>query len=178
VILRLWAGMALVALQTGWAGAHPVDLVAQTAYLTLTPGEVQLRLEITPGIDVVALLLGQLDANSDANIVEAEVRDFAALVLVDCALLVDCVAAKWTITLATVSPYDLLATGYGNLSLRASAPRTDATGDHLLIYNNRYLPSFSQATANVFLAAGFQVTGQVRSDDGSLLIVAYTLSGS
>ena len=59
------------------ASAHPLDEVVQGAYLTLTPGEVRLQLDLTPGVAVVDGLLHALDPNSDRDISEAEARAYA-----------------------------------------------------------------------------------------------------
>jgi hypothetical protein len=171
----------LAVLAGGVGAAHPIDLIVQTAYVTLTPTDVHLRLEITPGVDVVALLLGPMDANGDGAMTDAESRLFAKIAVDQSVLLIDGVAADWTVTSVDLSSYDLLATGNGVISILASAPRPETPGNGLLIYQNLLLPAFSQTTANIFLATtdqvAFQVTAQARSDDGSLLIVAYAVSG-
>ena len=54
-----------LALFPSWAAAHPLNEIVQGAYLTLSPGEVHLELDITPGTQVAGTLLWALDTNAD-----------------------------------------------------------------------------------------------------------------
>ncbi len=171
--------LALTALLTTVAGAHPVDEVVQGAYLTLAPGVVRLELEITPGPQVADSVLKVLDANANGTITNTEARAYAVKVLKQSTLKLNDVAAVWTLDRVEVPPYRNLTIGSDTLKIYATARRTDTAGAQTLSYQNRYQPAKGQWTANVFLlpGAGWQygVTGQTRSNDGQQLAVNYTV---
>ena len=167
----------LLALLNSRALAHPLDEVVQGAYLTLSPGTVQLELDLTPGEKVAATVLKALDANGDQSISEAEAKAFAQRVLEQLSLSLDRKALRWTLDKVTAPPYQNLKLGSDTLKIYAIAKRTDQTGEHTLVYHNRYQPAKSQWTANIFLqpaAWQYQVLGQQRSSDGKQLTVKYT----
>ncbi len=159
------------------AQAHPVDEVVQGAYLTLTPGRINLELDITPGSKVARPLVTALDRNADGQVTPTEARAYAAQVLNQSTLTLNTAAVKWTLDRVTVPPLDTLRNG-DTLKIYATAPRSDTTGAQSLTYVNRYQPAKSQWIANIFLqpAGGWQytVTGQTHSNDGRTLTVKYT----
>lgn len=170
--------LAMLALCTGVAAAHPVDEVVQGAYLTLAAGQVQLELDITPGSQVSAPVLADLDANGDRKITQAETRAYAARVLAKSFLKLDGQGARWTVVRVTVPDYANLSLGSGVLKIFASAPRPDTAGTHTLTYLNAYVPAKSQCIANVFLQPGpwtYAVTGQTHGRNNRGLTVTYTV---
>ncbi|MFB9990894.1 hypothetical protein ACFFLM_02710 [Deinococcus oregonensis] len=170
----------VLALLSGGAGAHPVDEMVQGAYLTLTPGAVQLELDLTPGVQVSAPVLKSLDANADERVTSAEARVFAVRVLAQSTLTLNGAAVRWTVDEVTVPPFQNLKLGSDTIKIYATAKRPDQPGAGTLVYQNRYQPVKSQWTANVFLqpAAGwnYAVTGQSRSNDGRQLAVKYRIT--
>jgi hypothetical protein len=168
----------ILALSSGWAGAHPVDEVIQGAYLTLVPGLVQLELDITPGSRVTMKVLGPLDGNGDQTITDAEARAYAVRVVAQSSLKLDGVAVLWTVDRVSVPPYQNLQTGYGTLKIYATGKCPERAGTRTLTYQNRYKPSKSQWVANIFLQPAddwkFQVAKQRHSSDGRQLTVDYT----
>ncbi|BDP43285.1 hypothetical protein DAETH_32540 (plasmid) [Deinococcus aetherius] len=173
--------LTLLALWSGWAGAHPVDEVVQAAYLTLAPGAVQLELDLTPGVQVVGTIIKALDPNGDGKVTAAEARTYAGRVLGQSTLSLNGVAVPWTLEKVEVPPVALLKEG-GVLKIYATARRADRPGAQTLTYQNRYQPVKSQWVANIFLlpGAGWQygVTGQGHSNDGRQLTVKYIVARS
>ncbi|WP_216326352.1 hypothetical protein [Deinococcus aestuarii] len=169
----------LTALLLGGAGAHPVDELVQGAYLTLAPGTVQLELDLTPGVQVVGVIIRSLDPNGDGKVTVAEARAYARLVLAQSTLKVNGVAVPWALDQVEVPPVAALKEG-GILKIYASAQRTDRAGAQTLTYQNRYQPAKSQWMANVFLLPGagwrYGVVGQGHSHDGRQLTVNFTVS--
>jgi len=168
-----------LALLSGGAGAHPVDEMVQGAYLTLTPGAVQLELDLTPGSKVAEPLINALDPNADGKVTTAEARVFAGRVLAQSTLTINGTALRWTLDEVTVPPLQNLKLGSDTIKIYAVAQRPDQVGAATLSYQNRYQPVKSQWMANIFLqpGAGWQygVTGQQHSNDGRGLTVKYTV---
>jgi hypothetical protein len=176
------AVLAWLLLLPGWAAAHPVDEVVQAAYLTLALGEVRVELDLTPGIAVADAVLWSLDANADQRIDAMEARSYAQRVLQQSTLTLDGVTTPLRLEKIIVPPYPELKSQGGTLKIYAVAGRTDRAGGHTLSYGNHYEPAKCQCIANVFLqpAAGwrYQVARAQHSDDGRLLLVAYTGAAS
>ncbi len=160
--------------------AHPVDEVAQGAYITLAPGEVRIELDITPGPAVAGALLRSLDTNADRRVTDEEARAYAERVLKQSTLTLDGVAVSWTMKRVRVPPYANLEQQGDTLKIYGLAKRADRAGVHSLTYQNRYAPAQGWCIANVFLAPDahrrYEVSAQEHSDDGRLLTVRYTMA--
>ena len=165
-----------LALCGGSASAHPLDEVIQAAYLTIAPGEIQLDLEIQPGILVAQDIARVVDANGDRRISPAEARAYGERTLRNSSLTVDGGPATLRLVNVETPPYAQLAQGY-IMHIHAVATRRDRVGARVFAYLNRYAPLKSQYQANVFLSAGsgwtFDVASQGHSPDGRGLTVAY-----
>jgi hypothetical protein len=159
------------------AAAHPVHEVIQNAYLTLSPGSVDLELELTAGPQVASKVLAALDTNRDQQISHAEAAAYALHVLRASRILVDQRQARWRPLSIRVPSYQALLGAHGTIVLHARAIRPEHLGAGTLGYRNAYSPSESRCDANVFLkpAIGmrYRVTGQDRSQDGRELVVHY-----
>lgn len=168
---------ALLAVLPGAAPAHPIDEVVQGAYLTIAPGEVQLELDLTPGVEVVSLILPALDPDGDGAVSATEARAYAEAVLADSSLALDGEPTAWTLVAVEVPDPALLAQGGGFVRIDAVAPRPDREGEGVLAYENRHEPAKSLWMANVFLRPGegwtYAVTGQERDARGQALVVSY-----
>lgn len=174
---RLAALVASLSMLAGAVTAHPIDELLQGAYLTLSPGEVQLDLDLTPGAEVLPLVSRALDPNADGSVTEAEARAYAEAVLADSTLLLNEEPVAWTLVGVTVPDPTLLAAGAGVIRIEATAPRPDREGVHVLAYETRHEPTKSLWMANVFLRPGegwaYVVRGQERDKSGQSLIVTY-----
>jgi hypothetical protein len=176
---RIAAIAAAAAFAGGPAGAHPLDEVIQAAYLTLAPGEVQLDLEIQPGVLVAGSIARDIDANGDGKISEAEARAYGERVLRASTLTVDGAPAALRLLKVAAPAYANLVQG-DIVHVQAVARRKDRAGTGALAYLNRYAPVKSQYQANVFLSMGggwtYAVASQAHGPDGRRLDVAYRVA--
>jgi len=167
----------LVTALAGVAAAHPVDELVQGAYLTLKPGSVGLELDLTPGSEVAARVIGDIDANGDGALTGTEATDFARRVLDSSILTVNATALEWELDDVQIpSLVDLSGAG-GIVRIYATAQRLDAEGTHELAYRNQYEPVKSEPTANIFLQNDdwtYKVISQQRGDAGQSLSVSYS----
>ena len=174
------AAWLLPALIPGWAFAHPVDEVVQGAYLTLAKGEVRLELDLTPGTEVVGVVLKALDSNGDKAVSEAEGRAYGEQVVKQSTLTLGGKAAAWRLDRVSVPPYQALMEETATIKVYAIAQRPDRAGAQTLTYGNSYQPAKSQVIANIFLQPGggwkYRVTGQKHTQDGRGLTVNYAVS--
>lgn len=171
------AALALSTCLAGAASGHPVDELIQGAYLTLKPGSVGLELDLTPGSEVVARVVADIDADCDGALTGTEARDFARRVLDSSAITVDAAALDWRLDDILVPDLAELAGAGGVIRIYATAERLDAEGSHELTYRNAYAPVKSEPTANIFLQNAewiYQVLNQQRGDAGQSLSVTYS----
>lgn len=160
------------------AEAHPVDSVAQVAYLTLGPGVIQIELDVTPGREVAKAVLAGLDANGDGIIAKDEARAFGQMVLDQTQLRVDGTAVRWSRFDVGVPDDALLASGNATISIVGMVATQDSAAAHSLTFRNDYAPAKSLWTANVFLQDDdlwrYEITAQKHDNDGRTLSVQYT----
>lgn len=170
-----WLALALLSAP---AAAHPLDEIVQGAYLTVTPGQILLELDLAPGPLVADVVLKALDANGDQSISEEEAQAYAGRVLDQSTLTIDGVEARWRLQAVVAPPYGNIETAGDVIKIFAVASQVDRVGGRTMAYDNRYAPVKSQCIANVFLVRAqgwrYEVTTQSRSDDGRQLMVSYT----
>lgn len=181
--LTSWPALALVlglwlALGPATALAHPLDEVLQGTYLTLSPQQIEVELDITPGVLVAPQVLSQLDPNGDGEIVETEAQAYAAVVLRGLHLAVD--GQPLTLALSRVEKPTVLSVqaGYGLTRIFATAALPEsATGSSELTYRNDYQPAKSAYQVNAFVDSGAAVSlgAPQRDSIQQSMSMAYTI---
>jgi hypothetical protein len=175
---KIWLAALLII--PGWATAHPVDELVQSAYLTLTPGAVMVEVNLTIGPQVAGPIIALLDADGTGDISAAEADAFAQTLLAQTMLQLDGQAMDWQLDDVIAPSLGFLATGNAILTIRASAPRPDVIGPHVLHYDAGFAPATTLHMANIFLRGGggwdYAVTGQDHSVNGAGLTVQYVVS--
>ena len=172
-------GIALaLAAYTETVDAHPVHEVVQNAYLTLSPGSLELQLELTAGPKVAAKVMSSLDTNADRRITPTEAQAFASRVLLSSVVAIDRPPLRLRLMSVDTPSYAALMGAHGTIKIIARASRSDQFGPATLSYRNSYKPAESRCDANVFLKPSsrlrYQITSQVRGRDGRNLVVRFT----
>ncbi len=161
----------------GVAGAHPIHEVVQNAYITLTPGAVELQLDLTAGPKAAGAIIRALDTNRDRLVTRAEARTYALHVLSLSALQIDRRPLDLRVIAIDVPPYAALFGAHGTIRIAARAAHIGRAGTASLFYRNGYNPAESRCDANVFVKSGgtvrYQVASQDRGRDGRALAVRY-----
>src|SRR4051794_21629188 len=80
-------GLMWVSISVTWA--HPLDQYVLASYLTVTPEQIIVEIDMTPGVLVAPQFLPTLDTNNDQQISAAESRTFADGILKNVELTVD-----------------------------------------------------------------------------------------
>lgn len=172
--------LLLVTVLAGSASAHPVDEVVQSTYLLVAPGRLRLQLEITPGPEVSATVIGALDADRDGILTRAEKQTYALRVLSRCNLSVDGRPVALEFDQIGVPAYAALRQQAGTIQLFAHAPLVNDARPQRLVFRNAYRPAGGSTTANVFAdptVRGITFSDQRRSDDGRDFAVTVVSSG-
>lgn len=160
--------------------AHSLDQFLQASYLTLGAKQVDLELDLTPGLMVAPQVLQSLDSDGNQQISESEGRAYAETLLQNISLEIDGQVYTLRLTSLELPTFLNLQAGYGTLKVFA---QTDAlpttTNTHRLFYKNSNQLTGSVWQVNAFVedGAAFSLGPQNRDDLQQTLTVAYAPAG-
>jgi hypothetical protein len=161
--------------------AHRTDEYLQAARIAIDPGQVQIELDLTPGIALADAILADIDRNRDGSLSAEEQQAYGSLVLSALTLEVDGTTARAQLGETSFPDADAIRRGEGTirLHLAAALPRQSG-GVHQLFFRNRHHPDRSVYLANALVPATTQVsvTAQRRDTDQTELTIDYLLRGA
>jgi hypothetical protein len=148
------------------AFAHRLDEYLQATLVAISPGEIRLQINLTPGVAVADKVLDLIDRDRDGVISTNEARAYAELLKRDLSVHLD----QREIKLKRVSSYfptrDELRTGWGFIQLEfRGSPGALAGGRHKITIENRHLQNLSVYLINAALpkSASIQILSQNRN---------------
>ena len=120
------------------ASAHRLDEYLQATTIALQKDQVELRLHMTPGVDVVPKVLASIDSDGDGLISPAEQRAYAQQVRGNLSLTVDGRPRPLRMESSSFQPVEAMRQGMGDMLFvfRADIPVRRPT--HRLEFSNRY----------------------------------------
>jgi hypothetical protein len=158
--------------------AHRLDEYLQATLVDIAPGEVRLRINLTPGIDVAEQVLALIDRDRDGNVSPAEGAAYAGVLKRDLTFRIDQRIVELKLAAFNCpAPADLRA-GAGIIQAEFSAsPGPFTGGAHRLTLENRHLPAVS---AYLFNAArpgsgSIEVVRQNRNENQSAGEIGFTV---
>jgi hypothetical protein len=131
------------------ADGHALDEYIQALRVGIEPACLSLSLDLTPGVNVAADVVGRVDSNGDGLFSAAEAEAYGRAVIADLALSVDGNALPLSLLRVEIPLADELREGQGTIRLEISAPST--TGRHRLVVRNGHMPAQSVYLANALL---------------------------
>jgi hypothetical protein len=156
--------MRLALLMMGLAGAadaHRLDEYLQATLIGVTPGGIDLEIQLTPGVAVFPAWMRVIDEDRDGRISPAEERGYVARVLRDLELRVDGVLAPLTLVESNFPTLDSMREGLGTIVIKLRAARRG----HELRFENRHLPQVSAYLVNCLADPNDLVLGPQRRDE-------------
>jgi hypothetical protein len=162
------------------AFAHRLDEYLQATLVDISPGDVRLRLNLTPGIEVVDQVLDRIDRDGNGAISEDEATAYCELLKRDLTLRIDQRDAALKVSASRFSESSELREGFGIIQVEFTAtPGTLAPGAHRLTFENRHLPKLSVYLFNAAKPAyhEVQIVRQTRNPDQSLGGIEFTYQG-
>ncbi len=124
--------------------AHPLDEYLQLTYLTVAPTQIEVELDLTPGVLIDPEILAEIDTNGDHAISDAETGAYADTVVRSVELKVDGHPLALDISTVHMPAYLNIQAGYGTIRIVATATLADSTpGSHRISYTNRFAPTSS-----------------------------------
>ena len=177
---RLAAALALSAALSIPLSAHRRDEYLQAARVSLRTDAVGIELDLTPGIDVAAAIVGAIDRDGDGTLSDAEQQRYAESVIRTLEVTVDQQPLNLRLASSTFPGPDAMRRGEGTIRLLASATHTAlGTGAHRLYLKNAHLPDRSVYLANALVPenAALTVLQQRRDPRQTELTIDYTVRG-
>lgn len=161
--------------------AHPHDEYVQATYITVAPTQIEVELDLTPGLLSIPQVLPQLDTDGDQQISDAEGQVYVDAVLRNVALHMDGQPLSLAVTQIDMPPYLAIQAGYGTIRIFTIARLTDGmTGTHTIAYKNNYAPTGAAYQVNAFVDKGVAITlgKQNRDSIQQSMTVDYTIGGA
>lgn len=159
ILLGLGNALLVTLAQPQAALAHPPDVYLQASYITVAPAQIDVELDLTPGVLVVPQLLPVLDPDGNQEISAAEGRAYIDAVLRNVTLRVDDTALVLKVARVELPPYLSVRAGYGTIRVFAAAPLTAvAPGAHRIEYKNNHAPSGSMYQVNAIVGKSAAIT--------------------
>lgn len=161
--------------------AHPLDVYLQATYITVSPTEIVVELDLTPGVLVAPEVLAALDSDGDGQITDAESSAYVDAILSNVVLQVDGQSTPLTVTRIDMPTYLNIQAGYGTIRVFTTASLTgDLTGTHQIAYANNNAPTGAAYQVNTFVENGAAITlgTQNRDDIQQSLTVDYAIGGA
>ena len=158
--------------------AHRRDEYLQAARIAVEPEQVNISLDLTPGIDVADAVMADIDQDGDAALSESEKDGYAARVAGGLTLDVDGQPLRVDTVEVTFPGITAFRRGEGTIQLqvRARLPRL-SSGRHYLRFRNDERRATSVYLANALVPESdrVSVTGQRRTPSQSELTIDFTL---
>ena len=172
-----WVVAAVVA-SGGVASAHRLDECLQAARIAIEPRAITLELDLTPGVDVAATILADIDRDHDGAFSLLEQQDYARRVFEDMEIAVDGRPAKAAAAPAIFPDAEAIQRGEGTIQLRSTIPLArQAAGAHQVFFHNGYRSGISVYLANALVpgSSRIAVRSQRRGADQRDLTIDYEL---
>jgi hypothetical protein len=158
--------------------AHRLDEYLQATLVTIEPGEVRLRINLTPGVAVAEPVLSLIDRDRDGVISTNEAAAYSKLLKGDLVLRLDQRKVELKLASSSFPALDELRTGWGFIQMEFSATIGPlAAGAHSLTLKNRHLHTLSVYLFNAAQprSGSVHITAQKRNDSQSAGEIQFTV---
>jgi PBP1b-binding outer membrane lipoprotein LpoB len=124
------------------ANGHVLDEYLQSTLVAIEPGDIRLKINLTPGIEIAEKVLKQIDHNGDRAVSSDEAEAYAEMLKRDLTVRLDGREAQLKLTASNIPEQAELRTGHGIIQMEFSiTPCTFSGGNHRLTFENRHFNS-------------------------------------
>lgn len=173
--------LAFATIPTGGASAHLLDAYLQATLVAIEPGDIRLRINLTPGVAVADQVLAAIDRDRDGAISAEESAAYAESLRHDLIVQLDRRGVELTVAAFDMPAPVELRTGSGVIRTEFSlAPGPVAAGAHRLTLENRHFPACGAYLVNATRpkSAAVRITRQHRNDNQSVAEIDFTVHPS
>jgi hypothetical protein len=152
------------------AFAHVLDEYLQSTLVAIEPGEVRLKINLTPGVEVADKILAQIDRDRDGVISNDEAAAYSEVLQRDLTVRMDGRDIGLKLTESNIPELAELRTGHGIIQVEFSiTPGSFSAGPHRLSFENRHFNSFGVYLFNAARprSASIQIARQNRNSSQS-----------
>ena len=147
--MRRMGVSALLALSlVGGAAAHRLDEYLQATLIGVTQDGIDLEIQLTPGVQMLPVLMAVIDQDRDGRISPEEERAYVSRVAREVELRVDGAQAPLSLIESQFPAVEAMREGLGTIRMKL---RTARSG-HDLRFENRHLPQVSVYLVNCLAA--------------------------
>jgi hypothetical protein len=140
---------ALLALSVaGTADAHRLDEYLQATLIGVTRDAIDVEIHLTPGVQMLPILMSVIDQDRDGRISPAEERAYVSRVVREVELQIDGVPVPLSLIESSFPTLEAMREGLGTIQMKLRTPRTG----HRLRFENRHLPQASAYLVNCLAA--------------------------
>jgi len=157
---------------------HQLDEYLQATLVAIEPGDVRLLINLTPGTEVAAQVLAQIDRDADGVISSAEAAAYADALNQDLVVRLDDHPCELSLTASNFPLPEDLRTGWGIIQLEYRvACGAFAGGPHRLTVQNRHQHNVSAYLLNAAQpkSPALQITAQKRNYNQSTGEIEFTV---
>jgi len=143
------------------ADGHVLDEYLQATLVVIEPGDIRLRINLTPGVEIAEQVLKPIDQNRDEEITQDEIAVYAEKLKRDLTVRLDSRAVDLKVTATNVPEMADLRTGHGIIQVEYSlTPSKLSGGLHHLTFENRH-----------FAALGVYLFNAARPESAAIRVV-------
>ena len=147
-----------------------LDEYLQSTLVAIEPGDVRLKINLTPGVEVADKILAQIDRDRDGVISNDEAAAYSELLKRDLTVRMDGRDTELKLTESNIPALAELRTGHGIIQVEFSiTPGSFTAGPHRLAFENRHFNSLGVYLFNAARprSASIQIARQNRNANQS-----------
>jgi hypothetical protein len=140
--------VALAAISPAACG-HVLDEYLQSTLVVIEQGDIRLKINLTPGIEIAEQVLSRIDMNSDGVISTEESAAYGEMLRQDITARLDGRDTQLKLTWSNIPELAELRTGHGIIQTEFSiTPSSFSAGNHHLTVENRHFDSLGSYLFN------------------------------
>ena len=121
---------------------HVLDEYLQSTLVVIEPGDIRLKINLTPGIEIADKVISQIDRNGDETVSSDEATAYAEILKRDLTVGLDGRDTQLRLTASGMPELAELRTGHGIIQMEFSlTPGSFSGGIHQLTFENRHFDS-------------------------------------
>ena len=146
------------------ASAHRLDEYLQATRLSLAPNQVDIEVDLTPGVDVAPMIFALINSDHDGRISVSEGETYAQKVVKEIALELDGHRMRLDLLKYDFPSFQEMSDGVGTIRIYARAMWAGSRGEHALSYQNSHQTNLGVYMVNALRPAktDIEITQQRR----------------